>query len=186
MPFTIDSDNAIMAHDGAATFPENVAATFATEKELLASIAEWPISRLVELWNGFAGVAPFGDLKPVKKFENKAKATRRIWEAIQKLGALAAPAPAKQAAVQSKPKKGTKAKAAKQARPAKPAGKVKAPREGTAKAKVIALLERRGGVTLQEIMTTTGWQAHYADVRIMPTCVGNPACGAVIAAMESA
>ncbi len=27
---------------------------------------------------------------------------------------------------------------------------------------------------------------HYADVRIMPTCVGNPACGAVIAAMESA
>ncbi len=27
---------------------------------------------------------------------------------------------------------------------------------------------------------------HYADVRIMPTCVGNPACGAGIAAMESA
>jgi hypothetical protein len=30
------------------------------------------------------------------------------------------------------------------------------------------------------------WQTHYADVQIMPTCVGNPACGAVIAAMESA
>jgi hypothetical protein len=29
-------------------------------------------------------------------------------------------------------------------------------------------------------------KAHYADVRIMPTCVGNPACGAGIAAMESA
>ena len=27
---------------------------------------------------------------------------------------------------------------------------------------------------------------HYADVRIMPTCVGNPVCGAGIAAMESA
>jgi hypothetical protein len=27
---------------------------------------------------------------------------------------------------------------------------------------------------------------HYADVRIMPTCVGNPVCGADIAAMESA
>jgi hypothetical protein len=27
---------------------------------------------------------------------------------------------------------------------------------------------------------------HYADVRIMPTCVGNLACGAGIAAMESA
>ena len=33
---------------------------------------------------------------------------------------------------------------------------------------------------------TTPWHAHYADVRIMPTCVGNPACGAGIAAMESA
>jgi hypothetical protein len=29
-------------------------------------------------------------------------------------------------------------------------------------------------------------KAHYADVRIMPTCVGNPACGAGIAVMESA
>ena len=27
---------------------------------------------------------------------------------------------------------------------------------------------------------------HYADVQIMPTCVGNPAFGAGIAAMESA
>jgi hypothetical protein len=27
---------------------------------------------------------------------------------------------------------------------------------------------------------------HYADVRIMPTCVGNPACGAGIAAKGSA
>jgi hypothetical protein len=29
-------------------------------------------------------------------------------------------------------------------------------------------------------------KAHYADVRIMPTCVGNPAYGTVIAAMVSA
>ena len=29
-------------------------------------------------------------------------------------------------------------------------------------------------------------KAHYADVRIMPTCVGNPVCGTGIAAMESA
>ena len=27
---------------------------------------------------------------------------------------------------------------------------------------------------------------HYADVRIMPTCVSNPACGAGIATMKSA
>jgi hypothetical protein len=29
-------------------------------------------------------------------------------------------------------------------------------------------------------------KAHYADIRIMPTCVGNPVYGAGIAAMESA
>jgi len=29
-------------------------------------------------------------------------------------------------------------------------------------------------------------KAHYADVRIMPTFVGNPACGTGIAAMKSA
>jgi len=29
-------------------------------------------------------------------------------------------------------------------------------------------------------------KAYYADVRIMPTCVGNPGCGAGIAAMGSA
>jgi len=33
-------------------------------------------------------------------------------------------------------------------------------REGTAKAKVIALLRRQGGATLDEIRTAIGWQKH--------------------------
>ena len=40
---------------------------------------------------------------------------------------------------------------------AKPAIQV---REGSKKAEVIELLRRRNGVTLQELMTATGWQAH--------------------------
>jgi len=59
-------------------------------------------------------------------------------------------------------------------------------REGTHKAEVIAMMERKGGATLEEIAKVTGWQKHYADVQIMPTCVGNPVCGAGIAGMESA
>jgi hypothetical protein len=43
-----------------------------------------------------------------------------------------------------------------------------------------------GGPDGRECQKTMGWQKHYADVRIMPTCAGNPACGAGIAAMESA
>jgi hypothetical protein len=74
--------------------------------------------------------------------------------------------------------KGTVAKGKKAA-----AGK---PREGTHKAQVIAMLQRKGGATLDQIMEATGWQKHYADVRIMPTCAANPVCGAGIAAMESA
>jgi hypothetical protein len=59
-------------------------------------------------------------------------------------------------------------------------------RQGSKTAKVLDLLKRPGGASLKELRKTTGCQAHYADVRIMPTCVGNPACGAGIAAMESA
>ena len=33
-------------------------------------------------------------------------------------------------------------------------------REGSKKAEIIELLQRRTGVTLQELMTATGWQAH--------------------------
>jgi hypothetical protein len=33
--------------------------------------AEWPVSRLIDTWNGFAGVAPFDELKPVKKFTSR-------------------------------------------------------------------------------------------------------------------
>jgi transcription initiation factor IIE alpha subunit len=34
------------------------------------------------------------------------------------------------------------------------------PREGTHKADVIAMIQRKGGATLDEIMKTTGWQKH--------------------------
>jgi hypothetical protein len=54
---------------------------FATEKEFTKATAGWPISRLVEVWNSFAGVPPFDDLKPVKKFTDRKTATTRIWSA---------------------------------------------------------------------------------------------------------
>jgi hypothetical protein len=56
----------------------------------------------------------------------------------------------------------------------------------TKQALMIAMLRRPEGATVEQIAEITGWQNHYADVRIMPTCVGNPACGAGIAAKGSA
>jgi hypothetical protein len=36
------------------------------------------------------------------------------------------------------------------------------------------------------MVQATGWQQHYADVLVMPTIIGNPACVAESAAMKSA
>ena len=155
--FTIDTDNNITAH-AAAPAAQDTLTAFASRKELTKVTAEWPISRLVETWNSFAGTPNFDDLKPVKKFENRAKATARIWAAIQKLqpsAPQAAPKPAKKA-------KGSKAaKAAADApTPTQDASTPRVPREFSKKAIVRDLLVRTGGATLQEIMAQTGWQKH--------------------------
>ena len=59
-------------------------------------------------------------------------------------------------------------------------------REGTKQAVLIGLLSRAEGATLPQMTEATGWQVHYADVLVMPTCVGNPACVAESVAMKSA
>src|SRR5947207_15978468 len=91
--------------------------------------------------------------------------------------------------------KGTKAKAAAPKKDAKagkkgakhaPAKETSTPRAESKGATSLALIGRPKGASLAEIQKATDWQAHYADVRIMPTCIGNPVCGAGIAAMESA
>ncbi len=41
-------------------------------------------------------------------------------------------------------------------------------RAGTKQAILIALLQAPDGATMDPIMAATGWQSHYADVRIMP------------------
>jgi hypothetical protein len=68
--FTIDSENNITAHVG---LPVG------------AGEADWPASRLIDTWNSFAGVAPFDELKPVKKFTSRKAAVTRIWQAIARL-----------------------------------------------------------------------------------------------------
>ena len=81
--FTIDSDNNIMALAGLPGADESQ--SFSNAKELAKLTAEWSASRLVETWNSFAGVAPFDDLKSVKKFTSRKAAVARIWQAIQRL-----------------------------------------------------------------------------------------------------
>ncbi len=166
--FTIDEQNNI------TVFPtqEEAAATtttpfdsFGSKKELTALTATWPAERLVAIWNSLPGV------KPVKKFKDAKAAAGRIWEQIQRLGETAKPKAERKAkggaqvpkGAPTKAKSTQKATAAKKAPTAKKAAKVQesaAPREGTKTSQVVAMLQRKNGATLPEIMNQMGWQRH--------------------------
>jgi hypothetical protein len=100
--FTIDSDNNITALLKAPADPTN---TFGSEKDLAKLTADWPAARLTECWNSFAGVAPFDDLKPVRKFTDRKAAVARIWKAVTRLSPDVAPQAAHVAPGKAKSKK---------------------------------------------------------------------------------
>ncbi|HEY3441801.1 MAG TPA: DUF3489 domain-containing protein [Paludibaculum sp.] len=147
-----------------------------TEKDLRKATADWQIARLVGVWNGFAGVAPLGDLKPVKKFTDRTTALKRIWGAMRRMAEHfneSRPAPKAAATGHRGRKASAKATAASQASAATPAavGSASAPvsatepivrehRAGTRTAAVIALLERAGGASLEEIGLASNGQKH--------------------------
>src|ERR1035437_4404716 len=79
-PFPSEAQNNISAFptpEEAAATPATPFDTFASQKELLSLIGQWPSERLVAIWNSVPGV------KPVKSSKTAAD---RIWEGIQSLG----------------------------------------------------------------------------------------------------
>ena len=166
--FAINAENTIAAFptpDHAEASIGAGAQAFSSEKEFGKITAEWPINRFVEIWNGFAGTPGFDKLKEVKKFENRAKATARIWAAIQVLAptageaatAAAEPPVAGVAPAEAQPT----AKATRAKKPAKaPAAEPKTPRAGTKKEEVLRMLRRKNGATNAELQEAMGWQPH--------------------------
>ncbi|MGD1095767.1 MAG: DUF3489 domain-containing protein [Bryobacteraceae bacterium] len=161
--FTIDSDNNITAH---AELPAGAdqSQAFTNQKELAKLTAEWPASRLVETWNSFAGVAPFDDLKPVKKFTSRTAAVARIWQAVARLSPDVAQPAADVAPAKGKAKK-SPAKAPRRTRAKKGATESGASKKAdesrtNKKAEVIAMMKRTKGATMAEIIAATGWQKH--------------------------
>jgi hypothetical protein len=184
--FSIDADNNISVFaspeeaSAASTTPFD---SFSSRQDLADLIAAWPPERLVATFNSLPGVTP------VKRFKTSNVAATRIWARIQDLGEAAQPEPeaTKSETAPAKPKAGRKAKAGAQsakgapskgratrkttpakktpkaktaAKKSKPAKEPKAARTGSKSEEVIALLKRKGGATMAEIVALTGWQKH--------------------------
>jgi hypothetical protein len=105
---------------------------------------------LVEAWNGFAGVAPVDELKPVKKFTIR-QAVTRIWRA------RAYPRTLRNRRPTSRPSREGEEKS-----PAKIPRRARAQKDATEsrsnkKAEVIAMMKRSTGAILAEIIEATAW-----------------------------
>jgi hypothetical protein len=165
--FTIDNDNNITAYGSA----EEAAATtatpfdsFASQKELAGLIAGWPAERLVAIWNNLPGV------KPVQGFKSVGAAATRIWKRLQGRGEAAQPEAHRKAKrgaqsatgapSKARSKKTTAVKSAPKAQKAAKAKATARPRAGSKTALVVAMLQRKNGATLAEIMERMDWQKH--------------------------
>lgn len=174
--YTINEENEIVVF-GSAEEASAASATpfdgFHSQQQFGELAAAWPAERLVAIWNSLTGVVP------VTKFRDGKTAVKRIWERIERLGESAkmkpettstpkterktkrgAPAAPVAATPERSGKKATPAKrAAKGTKVAKPpeAGE---PREGSKTALVVAMLQRKNGASLVEIMEKMGWQRY--------------------------
>jgi hypothetical protein len=149
--FEIDAANNVRVLDsGQVSAPD---ATFANEQQLRQITADWPLARLVAVWNRLPGATP------VKRFVDRQRACARISKAVCALTPCGAPGGATNAPqAKGSRKKASSGRERPTARPG--AKKVATGRQGSKKAQVLALLERPDGASLKELMAATGWQAH--------------------------
>src|SRR5438477_8903107 len=132
MLFHVTSEDDIRVIDEQGARDMEGGSTFASEQELQKLATEWPMKRLVAIWNHLPGV------HPVARFTDRKTAIARIWRAIQPQTEADRPSTRRASKAQHRP----------------------VFREGSKAAQVLTLLCRPEGATLNEIRNQTGWQAH--------------------------
>src|SRR5438876_6413910 len=115
--------------------------SFASEQELQEVASEWPMKRLVEIWNRLPGV------EPVARFTDRKTVIARIWRALQ-----------------PKPEKGSKP-----ARRASRSQHRPVFREGSKAAQVCTLLLRPEGSSRARCLRCIGDSSREARDRFGPT-----------------
>jgi hypothetical protein len=157
--FTIDTENNITAFptpDHAEAAVGAGAQAFNSQQQLAELAATWPAGRLVAIQKlaavqqtseATAETAPKPSAEP-----EKPKATKKAKGGAQ--AAKGAPAKGKTT------KKATPAKNAPKAKKAAKEPEAAGPREGSKTAQVVAMLQRKNGATLPEIMEKMGWLKH--------------------------
>jgi hypothetical protein len=189
MTFTIDTDNNITAHgtpEEAAAATATPFDSFSSQKELAELAKAWPAERLVAVWNSLPGVTAVESFKSSKAGVGRIwERIRGLGDAAKPEAAPAKAAPAKpkgkksakggaqsakgtpakskaskKATAAKGAPKGKKAAKAKAARKSGESGEPKTARAGSKSEEVIAMLKRKGGATMAEIMAHTGWQKH--------------------------
>jgi len=141
--FTIDSENNITVHATRKAARETGAGVFDTA-EGFAELIGTDNTRLVGIWNSLTGVTP------VKKFQSRAVAIRRIFAEVQK---LAAPSPGSPAATPAPVTQATNERKATRKAAAEP-------KAGSKKETLLGLISRKDGASLEELMAALDWQKH--------------------------
>ena len=75
--FHIDDDDTVRMVDQ-GTEPAGLKQVFATFEQVEQLSADWPLRRLVAIWNKLSGV------QRVSRFENRAIGLHRIWRALSR------------------------------------------------------------------------------------------------------
>jgi hypothetical protein len=139
--FSLEANDQIRFRKAAHLPTRKAGRHFTSEKEWTRIGGDLPMTRLVAIWNRLG-------VTPVQRFTSRQKALTRIWNAVQRLKPEQeneSPQPA--AAMHPKEREASSGDAPVQARESK-------------KAQLLALLQVREGVSIDQLARVTGWQKH--------------------------